>query len=111
MMGGPPGNSFESQVPPPRLRQPRARALEAAKRRGAERYEYPRSDGLNLALEVRPTRFHLVRLRRPVRGGSTFDQVRDEDFLPRESAGGVCLRYYRPGGLHTRSARRCSFLY
>src|SRR3989442_2409217 len=111
MRAGPPGKPVEGGFPARRRRQPRARALEAAKRRGAERYEDPRSDSLNLALEVRPTRFHLVSLRRPVRGGWTFDQVRDEDFLPRESAGGVCLRYYRPGGLHTRSARRCSFLY
>src|SRR2546425_262393 len=106
MIGGPHRNSFESQVPPPRLRQPRARALEAAKRRGAERYEDPRSDCLNLALEVRPTRFHLVRLRRPVRGGSTFDQVRDEDVLPRDSGGSEGAVEHLAGGPHKRSAGR-----
>src|SRR5438093_8908001 len=69
MVGGPHGNPVEGEVPPPRLRQPRSGALEAAKRRGAERHEDPRSDGLDLAPEVRPTRFQFVRLRRPVRGG------------------------------------------
>src|SRR2546423_4446558 len=106
MVGGPHGNPVEGEVPPPRLRQARARALEAAKRHGAERHEDPRSDGLDLALEVGPTRFDLVRLRRPVRGGSTLDQVRDENLLPRDSGGGEGPVEHLAGGPHKRSAGR-----
>src|SRR5216117_91344 len=106
MVGGPDGNPVEGEVPPPRLRQPRSGALEAAKRRGAERHEDPRSDGLDLAPEVRPTRFQFVRLRRPVRGGSTLDHIRDEDVLPRDSGGGEGPIEHLAGGPHKRSAGR-----
>src|SRR5437879_5102101 len=106
MVGGPHGNPVEGEVPPPRLRQPRAGALDAVQRRGAERYEDPRSDGLHLALEVRPTRLHLVRLRRPGRAGSTLDHIRDEDVLPRESGGGEGPIEHLAGGPHERSAGR-----
>src|SRR6266480_79012 len=106
MVGGSHRNPVESEVPPPRLREPRSGTLEAAKRRGAERHEDPRSDGLDLALEVRPTSFHLVRLRRPVRGGSTFNQVRDEDVLPRDAGGGEGPIEHLAGGPHKRSAGR-----
>src|SRR5437870_1678709 len=106
MVGGPLGNPFKGEVPPPRLRQLRTGTLEAAKRGRAERHEDPRSDGLDLAPEVRPTRFDLVRLRRAVRGGSTLNHVRDEDVLPREPGGSEGPVEHRAGGPHERSAGR-----
>src|SRR5437660_11127835 len=106
MVGGPLGNPVKGEVPPPRLRQPRTGTLEAAKRGRAERDEDPRSDGLNLAPEVRPTHFDLVRLRRAVRGGSTLNHVRDEDVLPREPGRGEGRVAPAAGGPHERPAGR-----